>query len=667
MAKLEELVLQITADHQQLIAKLDETQKATNAVFQKMEKAVDQFSQQGQASTSRLAKVFDVFAGVTLANVASTIASSVLGAFGSLKSAIADGISEAMEYEKQNQRLANSLALSGNYSQEAMKDLQDFTSAMEEKIGVDDAAIAKNLALLSSLTRLDSEGLKRAQSAAADLSTALGVDLDTATNLVGKAINGNVEALARYGIKIKSTGDATKDGALALQEIEKRFGGAAAASQKGFGAALTKAQNAVGNLFQTIGSIITQNPVFVAIFDAVTNAVKKFTQFLEENSSTIQQIIATIIEFFLRFAQTVIEVFDFAGRGIRFFFDLFTKGWDEASNQLQRGETILGNVAKFFEKTADSVADSSYQIGKSSEVTVAAIENQKNVVRELSAEEQKRADKLKEFANSLIENARSETNLYSMRTEIFKTQYEADIINFETYKEAKLAAQAELMEQQRLMLEQANLSQQEYAIASAQLDRQQALERMKTMEELRKAEEADQKRRMQAFSGFFNNLAALQNTGSKELFAIGKAAALAQATIDGYAAIQGAYKTGAVIGGPPLGAAFAAAAAAATAVNIAKIAATGLRRGIDSVPGVGTQDNFPAMLAPGERVVPAKTNEDLTEFLSRMNNRETQQQIVFNLNFNGPVWADKATAGSEIIEAINEAIDRGMGLRLRQA
>jgi hypothetical protein len=667
MAKLEELVLQITADHQQLIAKLSETQKATNAAFQKMEKAVDQFSKQGQQSTSRLSRVFDVFAGVTLANVVSTIAGSVLGAFGSLKNAISDGISEAMELEKQNQRLANSLALSGNFSQKAMKDLQDYTSQLEELIGVDDAVIAKNLALLSSLTRLDSEGLKRAQSAAADLSTALGIDLNTATNLVGKAVNGNVEALSRYGIKIKSTGDAAKDGALALELLEKRFGGAAAASQRGFGGALTQVRTAIGNLFQAIGSVVTQNPVFVAVFKAAADAFKRFTQVIEDNRVVIQQIMAKIIEIFLKFAQTVVEVFDFAGRGIRFFYDLVTKGWTKASDQLQRGETILGNVAKFFEKTAQSVAESSKQIGQDSEVTVAAIENQKNAVRELSAEEQKRADKLKEFANSLIENARSETNLYSMRTEIFKTQYEADIINFETYKEAKLGAQAELMEQQRLMLEQANLSQQEYAIASAQLDRQQALERMKTMEELRKAEEADQKRRIQAFSGFFNNLAALQNTGSKELFAIGKAAALAQATIDGYAAIQGAYKTGAVIGGPPLGAAFAAAAAAATAVNIAKIAATGLRRGIDSVPGVGTKDNFPAMLAPGERVVPAKTNEDLTEFLSRMNDRETQQQIVFNLNFNGPVWADKATAGSEIIEAINEAIDRGMGLRLRQA
>jgi hypothetical protein len=667
MAKLEELVLQITADHQQLIAKLSETQKATNEAFQKMEKAVDQFSKQGQQSTSRLSRVFDVFAGVTLANVVSTIAGSVLGAFGSLKNAISDGISEAMELEKQNQRLANSLALSGNFSQKAMKDLQDYTSQLEELIGVDDAVIAKNLALLSSLTRLDSEGLKRAQTAAADLSTALGIDLNTATNLVGKAVNGNVEALSRYGIKIKSTGDAAKDGALALELLEKRFGGAAAASQRGFGGALTQVRTAIGNLFQAIGSVVTQNPVFVAVFKAAADAFKRFTQVIEDNRVVIQQIMAKIIEIFLKFAQTVVEVFDFAGRGIRFFYDLVTKGWTKASDQLQRGETILGSVAKFFEKTAQSVAESSQQIGKDSEVTVAAIENQKNAVRELSAEEQKRTDKLKEFANSLIENARSETNLYSMRTEIFKTQYEADIINFETYKEAKLGAQAELMEQQRLMLEQANLSQQEYAIASAQLDRQQAFERMKTMEELRKAEEADQKRRIQAFSGFFNNLAALQNTGSKELFAIGKAAALAQATIDGYAAIQGAYKSGAVIGGPPLGAAFAAAAAAATAVNIAKIAATGLRKGIDSVPGVGTQDNFPAMLAPGERVVPAKTNEDLTEFLSRMNDRETQQQIVFNLNFNGPVWADKATAGSEIIEAINEAIDRGMGLRLRQA
>lgn len=42
-------------------------------------------------------------------------------------------------------------------------------------------------------------------------------------------------------------------------------------------------------------------------------------------------------------------------------------------------------------------------------------------------------------------------------------------------------------------------------------------------------------------SSFFGNLASLQKSGSKKLFAVGKAAAIAQALIDGYAAVQKAY------------------------------------------------------------------------------------------------------------------------------
>ena len=42
-------------------------------------------------------------------------------------------------------------------------------------------------------------------------------------------------------------------------------------------------------------------------------------------------------------------------------------------------------------------------------------------------------------------------------------------------------------------------------------------------------------------SSFFGNLTSLQKSGSKKLFAVGKAAAIAQALVDGYAAVQKAY------------------------------------------------------------------------------------------------------------------------------
>ena len=61
------------------------------------------------------------------------------------------------------------------------------------------------------------------------------------------------------------------------------------------------------------------------------------------------------------------------------------------------------------------------------------------------------------------------------------------------------------------------------------------------------------------------------NSESRKMFEVGKAAALAGAIVDGYAAITGAYAQGAKIGGPPLGAAFGAAAAAATFAQIQNI------------------------------------------------------------------------------------------------
>ena len=62
------------------------------------------------------------------------------------------------------------------------------------------------------------------------------------------------------------------------------------------------------------------------------------------------------------------------------------------------------------------------------------------------------------------------------------------------------------------------------------------------------------------------------NTESKKMFAIGKAAALAGAIVDGIAAVQGAFAVGNKIGGPPLGAAFAAATAVQSAVQVQNIA-----------------------------------------------------------------------------------------------
>lgn len=87
---------------------------------------------------------------------------------------------------------------------------------------------------------------------------------------------------------------------------------------------------------------------------------------------------------------------------------------------------------------------------------------------------------------------------------------------------------------------------------------------------------------------------------SRAMFEINKVASIAKATIDGYEAVQSSYKFGASIGGPVVGAAFAAVAVAATAANISAIAKTQFNGGGKGVsPNNATQAPIPVTQAGG--------------------------------------------------------------------
>lgn len=75
-----------------------------------------------------------------------------------------------------------------------------------------------------------------------------------------------------------------------------------------------------------------------------------------------------------------------------------------------------------------------------------------------------------------------------------------------------------------------------------------------------------------AWSGALGDLSSLMQSGNKKLFAIGKAAAIAQATVDGWSAATSAWDKGMKIGGPPVAAAFTAFSLVRTGAMIANIA-----------------------------------------------------------------------------------------------
>lgn len=90
-----------------------------------------------------------------------------------------------------------------------------------------------------------------------------------------------------------------------------------------------------------------------------------------------------------------------------------------------------------------------------------------------------------------------------------------------------------------------------------------------------------------AWSGAFGDLASLMNTGNKKLFNIGKAAAIAQATIDGWSAATSAWEKGMKIGGPPVAAAFTAFSLVRTGAMIASIASQQFGGGSNATSAAG--------------------------------------------------------------------------------
>lgn len=113
-------------------------------------------------------------------------------------------------------------------------------------------------------------------------------------------------------------------------------------------------------------------------------------------------------------------------------------------------------------------------------------------------------------------------------------------------------------------------------------------------------------------------IAELTKSKSREAFELGKAAAIAQAAISIPVTAIEAYKSlaGIPIVGPGLG---AIAAAAAIAIGTSRLNEIRSQRfafaegGI--VPGVGNKDTVPALLTPGEVVVPKSNFEDLQKSL----------------------------------------------------
>lgn len=130
------------------------------------------------------------------------------------------------------------------------------------------------------------------------------------------------------------------------------------------------------------------------------------------------------------------------------------------------------------------------------------------------------------------------------------------------------------LEKQRAYLEEKGGIETVYAERVANIHQQ-------ARDNLSRIEKAKNSAILSSSADFFGNMSALSQSGNKKLAAVGKAAAIAQATIQGYVAVQNAL----AVQPYPLGMALAVSAGVVAAANVASIAGIGFSGGGYTGPG----------------------------------------------------------------------------------
>lgn len=243
-------------------------------------------------------------------------------------------------------------------------------------------------------------------------------------------------------------------------------------------------------------------------------------------------------------------------------------------------------------------------------------------------------------------------------------QHELELLSFDEYFRARLEAAREHEQsitqvaidafnfrrnQLQALREDGDLTEEEYRARIEDIERAHQDELTRIAAEgaaARRQVNADEAQQRQAITqGMLANLTQLMNSGNKEMFRIGKIAAVAQALLKGREAVVSSYAAGARIGGPPLGAAFAATAAAATAAQIAAVASTSFGGGGGVTAGSGGVAPRPTDTLPDDPVDPGKRERQAVT-ITLQGDLFNRQQI------------------RDLIEQINEATADGAVLRL---
>lgn len=247
-----QLIDNITNELKALNTKMDNFHKKSAEGAKKSEAAMTSLTN----SATNLIKAYLGFAGI---RVAWNVMKDLTAAYGK---------QEEAEY-----RLTAALKQKGIFTQQELERSKRFASEMQQltKYGDEQILAVQRLVIQYGIWGTQNDKVIKAS---ADLASGLGMDLQSATELVTKTINSSMNAMSRYGISVTGAVGSVERLDSVIGGIQSKFAGSAQAEAETYTGKVTQMKNAFGDLEEVLGSKLV--PAFTSLAEASTTFFKLF-------------------------------------------------------------------------------------------------------------------------------------------------------------------------------------------------------------------------------------------------------------------------------------------------------------------------------------------------------------------------------------------------------
>tara|TARA_R100000655_G_scaffold108785_4_gene161483 strand:- start:573 stop:2579 length:2007 start_codon:yes stop_codon:yes gene_type:complete len=240
--------------------RLNDGTKKAELLQKKLNKELEKYGKSGAPLATRSTRLLD--------NAFATLRSKLLLAsfgFSLVAGSIGKTLKAFGEQERAILKLNNALGFNSDLLQKQASQLQNLT-------GIGDEVIINSQSILASFVR-NEEAISELTKTTLDLSVALGIDLNSSANLLGKTIGSTTNSLSRYGIAVTGAANSNERIASVMKSVNLLFGGMAEAAGSQTTGALMKLSASLGDFLEKIGELLVKLGV-INVIDLLTLSFK---------------------------------------------------------------------------------------------------------------------------------------------------------------------------------------------------------------------------------------------------------------------------------------------------------------------------------------------------------------------------------------------------------